>query len=76
MGYSPWGLKGSEMTEATEHARTRGSRGCVCVCTCFMCRKRLEGRYKYTNVLNLAIFVVEITGGFYFLLKALFTFKY
>ena len=41
-----------------------------------MHRKRPEGRYKYTNVLNLAIFVVGIIGGFYFFLKALFVFKY
>ena len=80
MGYSPRDLKESDMTEATEHAYTRGCKGsvcvCVCVCTCYMYRKRLEGRYKYTNVLNLAIFVVGIIGGFCFLLKALFIFEY
>ena len=57
---------------ARTHKRMPGQ----CVCTCRMCRKRREGGYKDTNVLNLATFVVGIIGGFYFLLKALFIFEY
>ena len=51
---------------------------CVCVCVCAHVRartlhaqKKIEGRYKSINVLSLAISVVGLRGGFYFLLKAL-----
>ena len=31
VGYSPWDLNESDMTEAAEHARTRGCQGSACV---------------------------------------------
>lgn len=46
------------------------ARVCVCVCIYYTHRKRPEGRYTNTNVLNLAISVTGIIGEFYFLLKA------